>query len=117
MAIAEKEIPDRGKPAADARAQSVKPAFDVLIHSPNRLRICAALAAVAEIEFADLEAAIGITTQLMSKQLKLLSDACYVTLEKRPEKVGRPRTWAALTDAGRRAYLGHIKALREITRV
>ena len=51
----------------------------------------------------------------MSKQLKLLADAGYIHMEKRPEIIGRPRTWVSFTPAGRRAYFGHINALRAIT--
>lgn len=103
------------KPQTERDFENVAAAFDELIHSPNRLRICAALAAVAEIEFADLQRSVGITTQLMSKQLKLLADAGYIRMEKRPETIGRPRTWVSFTPAGRRAYFGHINALRAIT--
>lgn len=55
------------KPQTERESENVAATFDELIHSPNRLRICAALAAVAEIEFANLERSVGITTQLMSK--------------------------------------------------
>ncbi|WP_297722393.1 transcriptional regulator [uncultured Mobiluncus sp.] len=103
------------KPQTERDFENVAAAFDELIHSPNRLRICAALAAVAEIEFANLERSVGITTQLMSKQLKLLAHAGYIHMEKRPETIGRPRTWVSFTPAGRRAYSGHINALRAIT--
>lgn len=110
-----KTAKNREKPQTERDFENVAAAFDELIHSPNRLRICAALAAVAEIEFADLQRSVGITTQLMSKQLKLLADAGYIHMEKRPETIGRPRTWVSFTSAGRRAYSGHINALRAIT--
>lgn len=106
----------RDKPGAARQAEATPAKFDELIHSPNRLRIMATLAAVSEIDFATLEENVEITTQLMSKQLKLLAEAGYLAMEKRPEVVGRPRTWVALTPAGRRAYAGHVNALREITR-
>lgn len=106
---------NRGKPGAARQAEDTPAKFDELIHSPNRLRIMATLAAVSEIDFATLEENVEITTQLMSKQLKLLSEAGYLVMEKRPEVVGRPRTWVTLTAAGRRAYAGHVNALREIT--
>lgn len=110
-----KTVKNHQKPHAERESENVAAAFDELIHSPNRLRICAALAAVAEIEFAELERNVGITTQLMSKQLKLLADAGYIHMEKRSEIIGRPRTWVSFTPAGRRAYSGHINALRAIT--
>lgn len=88
--------------------------FDDLIHVPTRLRLCAALEAATALEFAVLEEGLGISTSLLSKQLKVLVDAGYVRLEKRRQPVGRPRTWVALTASGRRAYRGHVAALREI---
>ncbi len=91
------------------------PRFDDLIHVPNRLRITAALAVATDLEFSALEDALGISTSLLSKQLKLLADAGYVALEKRPQPFGRPRTWIRLTPAGRTAYLGHVQALRQLT--
>jgi DNA-binding MarR family transcriptional regulator len=92
----------------------VGPRFDELIHSPNRLRICAALGTSTEIEFSALEQALGISTSLLSKQLKLLADAGYLALDKRPQTFGRPRTWLRLTPKGRDAYLGHVAALRHL---
>jgi len=88
--------------------------FDELIHSPNRLRICAALEASSELEFAALEAGLGLSTSLLSKQLKLLVDAGYVELDKRRQPIGRPRTWVRLTPIGRRSYRNHVAALRRI---
>lgn len=37
-------------------------------------------------------------------------------LEKRPQPVGRPRTWIRLSPGGRRAYLGHVQALTNLTK-
>lgn len=88
--------------------------FDDLIHAPTRLRITAALAAGAELEFSAVEEAVGVSTSLLSKQLRLLADAGYLTLEKRPQTFGRPRTWIRLTPSGRRAYLGHVAALQQL---
>lgn len=93
---------------------SQPPGFDHLIHSPLRLRICAALETSHQIEFAGLEQVLSISTALLSKQLKLLTEAGYVALDRRPQAFGRPRTWVALTPAGRQAYLRHVAALRDI---
>ncbi len=89
--------------------------FDELIHFPTRLRITAALAAVTDLEFSAMEEALGISTSLLSKQLKLLGEAGYLALEKRPQPFGRPRTWVRLTPRGRAAYLSHLEALRQLT--
>lgn len=88
--------------------------FDDLIHAPVRLRIVAALATATELEFGALEDALSISTSLLSKHLKLLADAGYLALDKRPQPFGRPRTWVRLTPTGRTAYLGHVAALKEL---
>lgn len=86
--------------------------FDELIHSPVRLRICAALATAAQLEFVVLEEALGVSTSSLSKQLRLLTDAGYVKLEKQKQSFGRPRTWVGLTLLGRKAFNDHVAALR-----
>ncbi|WP_232549873.1 transcriptional regulator [Propioniciclava soli] len=88
--------------------------FDELIHAPTRLRLCAALEPVTALEFGVLEEGLGISTSLLSKQLRVLADAGYVTLAKRRQAVGRPRTWVSLTASGRGAYRRHVAALRAI---
>ena len=88
--------------------------FDETIHSPNRLRICAALSVARQVEFAALERGLGVSKSLLSKQLRVLIDAGYVTLERKPQPFGRPRTWVGLTPVGRRAYRDHVAALRKI---
>ena len=88
--------------------------FDETIHSPNRLRICAALSAARQVEFATLERGLGVSKSLLSKQLKVLIDAGYVAVERKPQPFGRPRTWVGLTSAGRRAYRNHVATLRTI---
>ena len=88
--------------------------FNETIHSPNRLRICAALSAARQVEFATLERGLGVSKSLLSKQLRVLIDAGYVAVERKPQPFGRPRTWVGLTSAGRRAYRNHVAALRKI---
>ena len=88
--------------------------FDETIHSPNRLRICAALSAARQVEFATLERGLGVSKSLLSKQLKVLIEAGYVAVERKTQPFGRPRTWVGLTSAGRRAYRNHVAALRKI---
>ena len=72
--------------------------FDETIHSPNRLRICAALSAARQVEFATLERGLGVSKSLLSKQLKVLIDAGYIAVERKPQPFGRPRTWVGLTE-------------------
>lgn len=88
--------------------------FDELIHSPVRLRICAALATASALEFTAIEEALSISTPSLSKQLRILAEANYVKLEKQKQPFGRPRTWVALTLPGRRAFDKHVAALRRL---
>jgi DNA-binding MarR family transcriptional regulator len=89
----------------------VLPLFDEVIHAPNRLRICAVLAAVTDAEFATLRDTLGVADSVMSKHLKVLQDAGYVTLAK-PTGSGRVRTWVSLTPAGRKAFRAHVAELQ-----
>jgi len=95
------------KPTSKAR-------FDELIHAPLRLRICASLAPVDRAEFSHLKQNLGVADSVLSKHLKQLGDAGYVDIE-RFTKLGRSHVRVSLTTAGRRAYVGHVAALREIT--
>lgn len=94
---------------------TAEPRFDEVIHAPNRLRICAALAAVTEAEFATLRESLGVTDAVISKHLRVLQEAGYVTLTKPTGRGGRVRTWVSLTSAGRRAVAAHITELRRLT--
>ncbi|MGA4988644.1 transcriptional regulator [Nonomuraea bangladeshensis] len=87
--------------------------FDELVHAPNRLRICALLAASTSAEFAALRDVLGVADSVLSKHLKVLQDAGYVSVSK-PTGRGRVRTWVSLTPEGRRAYAGHVQALKAL---
>lgn len=92
-------------PAADG--------FDHLIHAPARLRICATLDHVREIEFGTLQTLLDISKSALSKHVSLLADAGYVT-QRRAVRDTRQRVWVSLTAAGRAAYRGHVAALQQI---
>ena len=87
--------------------------FNELIHAPIRLRICAILAEVNEAEFGTVRDALGLSDSVLSKHLKVLEDAGYVSLRKGTVDT-RTRTWATLTKPGRTAFKGHIVALRAL---
>jgi DNA-binding MarR family transcriptional regulator len=87
--------------------------FDDLIHAPARLRICAALDHVREIEFGTLQNLLGISKSALSKHVSVLAEAGYVT-QRRAVRDTRQRVWIRLTDAGRTAYRRHVAALRQI---
>jgi DNA-binding MarR family transcriptional regulator len=87
--------------------------LDDLIHQPTRFSIIAALAAAEELEFSFVRDTVEVSASLLSRYVSQLEDAGYVNVRK--GYVGkRPRTWLALSDAGRRAYAAHIEALRAI---
>jgi DNA-binding MarR family transcriptional regulator len=89
------------------------PRFDETIHAPQRLRVCAILAAVDKAEFATLRDSLDVADSVLSKHLKVLVEAGYVTLDK-PSGSGRVRTWASLTRAGRAAFAGHVAELQRL---
>ena len=87
--------------------------FDHLIHAPARLRICAALDRVREIEFGALMTLLDLSKSALSKHLSALTDAGYLA-QRRAVRDTRQRVWLHLTDTGRSAYRGHVAALRRI---
>lgn len=90
--------------------------FDPVIHANNRLQVCALLSPVDEMEFAALRETLGVSDPVLSKHLKVLEDAGYVSLRK--ATVGtRQRTWAALTAPGRKALAGHLAELRRVVQM
>jgi DNA-binding MarR family transcriptional regulator len=95
---------------------SVRAVFDEVVHAPNRLQICAMLAAVDSVEFATVRDSLGVADSVVSKHVRVLQDAGYVSVRK--ATVGsRVRTSLALTARGRRAYAGHVAALRALVDV
>jgi len=91
-----------------------QPRFDPLIHEPNRLQICGALRSLDEAEFAVLRDMLNAADSVVSKHLKALEDAGYVTTRKVKGDTGRPRTWARLSAKGRRAFDDHVAQLRQM---
>jgi DNA-binding MarR family transcriptional regulator len=88
-------------------------AFDEVVHAPHRLRICAFLSATTSAEFSALRELLCVADSVVSKHLKVLQEAGYVTVSK-PTGLGRVKTWIELTPAGRKAYAGHVAALKEL---
>lgn len=87
--------------------------LDPLIHEIARLRICAALAATTAIEAQTLSQTNGLSESALSKHLRRLADAGYITQDRgKPRGPGRPRTWVSLTELGRTAYARHLAALQ-----
>lgn len=94
--------------------------FDELIHAPVRLRICGLLRPVAHLDFAVLRDTLDVSDATLSKHLKTLTSAGYVSASKvvsAERGDARRVTWVSLTPEGRRAFDAHVSALREIAGV
>ncbi len=72
------------------------PDFNDLVHAPNRLRICALLAAVSSAEFSTVREALGVADSVLSKHVAVLHDAGYVEVHK-STCASRVRTSLSLT--------------------
>ena len=92
---------------------AVAPHFDAVIHPPPRLQVCGLLAVVDTMEFATVRDAVGVSDSVLSKHVKQLEEAGYVTVRK-ATVASRQRTSLALTAAGRGAFDAHVAELRRI---
>ena len=90
-----------------------KATFDIVIHAPNRLQICALLDTTKELEFQIIKEQLNVSDSVLSKHLKVLEDANYILLIKKTEFT-RQRTWLSLTSLGRTAFKNHLKELKSI---
>lgn len=87
--------------------------IDENLHSPVRFAILASLVSLDKAEFSFVRDAIGSSDSVLSKQASALEALGYLKVTK--GHVGkRPRTWFALTAAGRSAFTGHLDALRAL---
>jgi DNA-binding MarR family transcriptional regulator len=92
---------------------NAEPRFDPVIHAPNRLQICAMLAAVDSAEFSTVRDALGVSDSVLSKHVRVLDEAGYVRLRK-VAFAARLRTWLELTGDGRQAFAAHIAELQRL---
>lgn len=92
---------------------SAPPIFDAVIHAPGRLQICALLSGIDDAEFAMIRDRLAVSDSVLSKHLKQLEEAGYVTLRK-AATAGRQRTWISLTLAGRKAFASHVVELNRL---
>jgi len=93
------------------------PSFNETIHAPMRLRICGMLRSVDGLDFAVIRDTLGVSDAVVSKHLKVLIDAGFVSVSKAASLSrtdGRRTTWLSLTAAGRHAFDDHLQALRSI---
>ncbi|TQF03501.1 MarR family transcriptional regulator [Kitasatospora acidiphila] len=89
------------------------PRVDEVIHHPTRLALVGFLSGCHEAEFGAVRDYCGISDASVSRIVSALEEAGYVKVRK--GYVGkRPRTWLALTAAGRTALADHLAALQAI---
>ena len=87
--------------------------FDDIIHAPNRLKICAFLAPMGSVEFQILRDALEVSDSVLSKHIKHLETAGYVS-QRKGSANGRKRSWVYLTDEGRKSFRLHVKELERL---
>ena len=93
---------------------AVQPRFDAVVHAPPRLQVCGLLAVVDTMDFAAVREQVGVSDSVLSKHVRQLEEAGYVTVHK-ATRASRVRTSLALTPAGRAAFDAHVAELRRIT--
>lgn len=87
--------------------------FDVLIHAPQRLRICAILDTASHVDFGELQDRLSISKSALSKHLSQLEGADYVH-SARVTSEGRSRLQFSFTEPGREKYHAHREELQRI---
>lgn len=99
---------------------SVNRDIDEVIHAPIRLRICGMLRQVEAIDFAAIKEQLDIQDSSLSKHLKTLADAGYVSIKKESSLSrldARRITWVNLTRTGKKAFDEYLKTLTAIVEV
>ncbi|QOC21349.1 transcriptional regulator [Wenzhouxiangella sp. AB-CW3] len=92
------------------------PRFNDIIHPPTRLRICAVLSPLDDVEFGVVRDEVGVSDSVLSKQVAHLEQAGYVKVIKRTVNT-RQRTWLSLTPRGRKAFSAHMAELRRLAQL
>jgi DNA-binding MarR family transcriptional regulator len=91
-------------------------ALNETIHQPVRLRIMATLVALepaVEVDFSYLRDLLEVTDGNLGAHLRKLEEAGYIAINK--TFVDRkPRTFVAVTAAGRKVFRNHVAALELI---
>jgi DNA-binding MarR family transcriptional regulator len=96
---------------------AVEPAFDETIHAPTRLRICGLLRHLDDIDFPVLRDTLRMSDASLSKHLRVLINAGYVSMTKNPSPTrsdARRLTRIKQTRTGRHAFDAHMEELRRI---
>lgn len=99
--------------AADLPAGRLALGFDEVVHQRNRLGILAVLAEAGEADFTYLRKVLELTDGNLGRHLEILAEAGLITLSKGYYR-RRPRTWAKITGAGRRALDAELANMRAL---
>jgi DNA-binding MarR family transcriptional regulator len=94
-------------------------AFDDVVHQRARLGILAVLTEAGQADFPYLRSVLGLTDGNLGRHLEILDSAGLIMISKGYHR-RRPRTWATITVAGRRALdseLASMQALMERLKV
>lgn len=84
-----------------------------LLTPPKRLACLGAVSAGSKVEFSALRKLLGLSDSDLSKHLKVLIDAGYIT-SRRTGKAATRRTWLSITKAGTLALNAHVEGLRKL---
>ena len=88
-------------------------ALDDVIHGRARLGIMAFLSTAEVADFVSMREALKLSDGNLSTHLAKLDEAGYVRVKKRfVDK--KPHTTAALTEAGRKAYVAYLEQLKQL---
>lgn len=87
--------------------------LDENLTAPKRLAAMGLLASASRVEFSYLRDHLQLSDSDLSKQLKVLIDAGYVT-SKRTGKGKTRASWFSITPDGKRALERHAGALRRL---
>lgn len=87
--------------------------LDRLLHQPVRTRIAAFLAGRDEASFTEIKKALDLTDGNLEAHMKKLVAADYVQPRKLDESA-RSQTIFTLTENGRDAFRGYVKALEQL---
>lgn len=101
--------------ATDWPAGRLALSFDEVVHQRNRLGILAVLAEADEADFTYLRKVLELTDGNLGRHLEILAQAGLITLRKGYYR-RRPRTWAKITGAGRRALDAELANMRALMR-
>jgi DNA-binding MarR family transcriptional regulator len=92
------------------------PELNETIHQPIRLRIMAALVTLKqdeELDFSTLRKLLDVTDGNLGAHLRKLEEAGYIAVNKTFVE-RKPRTYVAVTPAGRKVFDQHVAALKAI---